>query len=347
MKKIKLWIYDLKAPMLLRSIYDLFTDSAKKFAKDDGTYLAAGMAYYIFFSVFPFLLGAIAILSLVLGPEEAMLHVKDVLERQLPGIADSPIIYENLHTVTITQTIVGVISILALLWSGSAVFGALTRMMNKIWNIEDKRSLVRKKITDMIYLMIMGMILTVNVVVPTLYAIIGNQIGIEGAGNTSASSNILETGWTYTTINVLPPLLSLGMFAFIYKVIPQINIKFKEAVIGAIFGALIFELTKSLFVAYISAYGNFDRVYGSISAVIILLLFSYISSIIVVFFAEISNVLSSMREKNRFNLSSEIIFMKGSLKPYNESWVLKFEAKQKTDKKSKMSQNPLKKSKLG
>ena len=79
---------------------------------------------------------------------------------------------------------------------------------------------------------------------------------------------------------------------------------------------MIFEFTKTLFVIYISKFGNFDMVYGTISAVIILLLFSYISSIIVVFFAEVSNVFSTMRDIGRFNLKKEIILIKGGLKSY-------------------------------
>ena len=80
-------IYNLKSPSILRSLFDLTVRSTKKFAKDDGGYLAAGMSYYIFFSVFPFLLGLLAFLGIFFGSDKATEQVKDVLERQLPGIA--------------------------------------------------------------------------------------------------------------------------------------------------------------------------------------------------------------------------------------------------------------------
>ena len=64
---IKKFIYEINAPSILRSIYDLFTESLKKFARDDGTYLAAGMSYSIFFSVFPFILGLLAFLGIFFG----------------------------------------------------------------------------------------------------------------------------------------------------------------------------------------------------------------------------------------------------------------------------------------
>ena len=107
---IKKTIYEINAPSILRSIYDLIAESLKKFARDDGTYLAAGMSYYIFFSVFPFILGLLAFLGIFFGHERAVELVKDVLERHLPGIADSPIIYDNLQTIDFNRGLVGVSS---------------------------------------------------------------------------------------------------------------------------------------------------------------------------------------------------------------------------------------------
>ncbi len=313
-KSKKKSIYEINAPSILRSIYDLFTESLKKFARDDGTYLAAGMSYYIFFSVFPFILGLLAFLGIFFGHEKAVNLVKDVLERHLPGIADSPIIYDNLQTIDFNRGLVGAVAVIALLWTGSAVFGALSRMMNRIWKISDNRSLLRKKVTDMIYTVSIGLVLSTNILIETIYAIIGKRVGIESAG--ADQTNLIENIWTFTTIHVLPPLLSLGIFAFIYNAIPQKSIKFRQSLLAAILGTMIFEFTKTLFVIYISRFGNFDMVYGTISAVIILLLFSYISSIIVVFFAEVSNVFSTMRSAGRFILKKEIIITKGGLKPF-------------------------------
>jgi len=313
LQNIKNSIHEAKAPALARSIFDLFLESIKKFVRDDGTYLAAGMAYYIFFSVFPFILGLLAFLGIFFGAETAVDLVKDVLERHLPGIADSPIIYDNLQLIDFNRGLIGAIAVVGLLWTGSAVFGALSRMMNKIWKIQDKRSLIRRKFTDMIYTIAIGLVLSTNILIEAVYAIVGSSFGIQAAG--ADETNLIENIWTLTTIHILPPLLSLGIFAFIYNAIPQKSIKFKQTLIAAALGAMIFEYTKSLFVIYISNYGNFDMVYGSISAVIILLLFSYISSIIVVFFAEVSNVFSSMRDMGRFKLKHELIISKGGLKP--------------------------------
>ena len=314
---IKKSIYEINAPSILRSIYDLFAESLKKFARDDGTYLAAGMSYYIFFSVFPFILGLLAFLGIFFGHERAVELVKDVLERHLPGIADSPIIYDNLQTIDFNRGLVGALAVIGLLWTGSAVFGALSRMMNRIWKISDNRSLLRRKVTDMIYTVSIGLVLSTNILIETVYAIIGRRVGIESAG--ADQTNLIENIWTFTTIHILPPLLSLGIFAFIYNAIPQKSIKFKQSLLAAILGTMIFEFTKTLFVLYISKFGNFDMVYGTISAVIILLLFSYISSIIVVFFAEVSNVFSTMRGTGRFRVSKEIIITKGGLKPFKNA----------------------------
>ena len=306
-------IYNFKSPAILRSIFDLLIRSSKKFARDDGGYLAAGMSYYIFFSVFPFLLGLLAFLGIFFGSEKATEQVKDVLERQLPGIADSPIIYDNLQSIDFNKGLVGALAVIGLLWTGSAVFGSLTRMMNKIWNLEDKRSFYNRKGTDMIFTILIGLVLSTNTFINSIYSQIGQYFGLVGAG--SDQVNWIENAWNFITVNVLPPLLSIGVFIFIYNIIPQRKIIFIRTLPPAIIGAVIFEFTKSLFVFYIHTYGNFDMVYGSISAVIILLLFAYVSSIIVVYFAEIHNVFSTMKDEGRFYLRKELIIIKGGLKP--------------------------------
>ena len=307
-------IYNLKSPSIFRSIFDLIVRSTKKFAKDDGSYLAAGMSYYIFFSVFPFLLGLLAFLGIFFGSDKATEQVKDVLERQLPGIADSPIIYDNLQSIDFNKGLVGAIAVIGLLWTGSAVFGSLTRMMNKIWNIQDKRTFYNRKGTDMFFTILIGLVLSTNIFINTIYSQLGQYFGLVGAG--SEEVNWIENTWNFITVHILPPLLSIGVFTFIYNVIPQRKVIFRRTLPPAIIGALIFEFTKSLFVFYIHTYGNFDMVYGSISAVIILLLFAYVSSIIVVFFAEIHNVFSVMKDEGRFYVRNELALVKGGLKPF-------------------------------
>ena len=307
-------IYNLKSPSIFRSIFDLIVRSTKKFAKDDGSYLAAGMSYYIFFSVFPFLLGLLAFLGIFFGSDKATEQVKDVLGRQLPGIADSPIIYDNLQSIDFNKGLVGAIAVIGLLWTGSAVFGSLTRMMNKIWNIQDKRTFYNRKGTDMFFTILIGLVLSTNIFINTIYSQLGQYFGLVGAG--SEEVNWIENTWNFITVHILPPLLSIGVFTFIYNVIPQRKVIFRRTLPPAIIGALIFEFTKSLFVFYIHTYGNFDMVYGSISAVIILLLFAYVSSIIVVFFAEIHNVFSLMKDEGRFYVRNELALVKGGLKPF-------------------------------
>ena len=83
MRKFQSYRNKLILPTIIISIFEVISHSIKKFFKDDGTYLAAGMSYYIFFSVFPFLLGTLAILGIFFGTDSATLQVKDVLERQL------------------------------------------------------------------------------------------------------------------------------------------------------------------------------------------------------------------------------------------------------------------------
>ena len=290
---------------MLLAIFRIIGISARAvndFLDKNGPHLAAAVSYYAVCSLFPLSLAILSGLSFILGPD-AVDGLAVRIAEQAP--VSNQAVSEALSSIVGSRSIAGLTGIIGLLWAGSAVFGALTRMMNRIWNLEDNRKFFKKKIMDVLYIIILGSVFFLTISIEILYGTLGNYIGIEGAGDSEGTSNFLETGWTWTTINILPPLLSFGLFSFIYTIIPQRKIKLRDSLVGATLGMLVFEYSKSLFVLYIYNFGNFDKVYGSISAVIILLLFSYVTSIIIVFFAEISYVYTTMREEGTFKFTSK------------------------------------------
>ena len=114
----------------------------------------------------------------------------------------------------------------------SAVFGSLTRMMNKIWNTEDKRTFYNRKGTDMFFTILIGLVLSTNIFINTIYSQIGQFFGLVGAG--SEEVNWIENIWNFVTVHILPPLLSIGVFTFIYNVIPQRKVIFRRTLPPAI-----------------------------------------------------------------------------------------------------------------
>ena len=102
--------------------------------RDDGTHMAAGVAYYAFISLFPLVLGLVALGGVVLGSAEGL------QERLLEFIADyipgsSELVSDNVDTVVRYSTPLGIASFVGLFWTASAVFGAITRAVNRAWGV--------------------------------------------------------------------------------------------------------------------------------------------------------------------------------------------------------------------
>jgi len=76
------------------------------------------------------------------------------------------------------------------------------------------------------------------------------------------------------------------VFALVYKIVPYVEVRWRQVLPGALLAAVLFELGKGGFMLYLDRYGNFEAVYGSLSSIIVMLLWLYISAVILVFGAE-------------------------------------------------------------
>ena len=100
---------------------------------DDATHLAAGVAYYAMFSLFPLLLGFLAVAGLVLKSEGVEQKFLDFVTENLPG--SEQIIKDNVGQVVRVRGLLGIGAFIGLLWTASAVFGAINRAVNRAWDI--------------------------------------------------------------------------------------------------------------------------------------------------------------------------------------------------------------------
>jgi membrane protein len=113
---------------------------------DDATYLAAAIAYYAIFSLFPLLLGFLAIIGLVLDSQSLQQSFLDFASQNLPGTAG--LVRDNVRGVVGFWGALGVGSILGLIWSATAVFGAINRAVNRVWDVQEERPFYINKLRD-------------------------------------------------------------------------------------------------------------------------------------------------------------------------------------------------------
>ncbi|MDQ5829155.1 MAG: YihY/virulence factor BrkB family protein [Actinomycetota bacterium] len=286
------------SPMnFLRDLWSLLNFQALKatvqeFQRDDVMGLAAQLAYFLILALFPFILVLVSLMSLVGNPELAS-KVLDYFRQVMPGEA-----YELIKTYT-----GGVISgqrpapylfsfsILFTLWTASGAFAALINALNRAYDVQERRPLW--KVRGIAILMTLG--LSVLVLVGVLLLIVGEPIG-RAIAEIFGLGELFELVWNIVR---WPVALFFMVFtvALLYYFAPDVDQPFRWITPGGLIGVLLWVLASAAFSFYVNNFGTYDKTYGSIGVVIILLLYLYISSLTILFGAELNATLVRMKEK--------------------------------------------------
>ena len=109
----------------------------KELGDDDAAHLSAGVAYYSVFSVFPLLLGLLAISGTVFTSITLQEQFLDYVTESMPGSKE--FVSKNIEELVRFRGALGIGAILGLLWSGSSAFGAISRAINRAWDVDKDR----------------------------------------------------------------------------------------------------------------------------------------------------------------------------------------------------------------
>ena len=260
--------------------------AAQEFIGDNGLKLSASLSYYTLFSMAPMLLLVISIGSLLLGKEatEGYLYLQF---EGLMGKSGALQLQQMISNVkisgdTIWVTIVGVITFFL---GVTGVFIEIQDSINTIWSIKakPKRSWVRFILTRLIsFSMVVGIgfLLMVSLVLSAILSMLSDWI----------SANITTLTWlAFILSNVITTGVVLLLFAVIFKVLPDAKLKWRDALMGAFFTAILFLLGKYLINIYLSGSSTVSA-YGAAGAVVLIILWIYYSAIILYFGAEFTKV---------------------------------------------------------
>jgi membrane protein len=249
---------------------------------DDASHMAAGIAYYGIFSLFPLLLGLIALLGMFLPSETVQEELFEFFRQNLPGSVD--VLERNIDAVIQLRGALGVLSLIGLFWGGSAVFGAVSRAVNRAWDVHQDRPFLKRKLRDLTMAMGVGILFLLSLGGTSLFAILSSlDVPVLG-GAVNFGSRFLAF------------LFSLAIFLVIYKFIPNTKTYWRYVWSGAVLAAILFEVAKGLFVFYLSHFADYQSVYGSVGSVIVLLLWIYVSAFILILGAEFSSEYGRLRE---------------------------------------------------
>ena len=271
----------------------LLTRTMREMAEDDATHMAAGVSYYALFSIFPLLLGVISLASFALGAfvdtEKYRPGLTEFVTSYLPG--SEQLVMLNLDAAIELRGALGIFAIIGLLWSGSAVFGAITRAVNRAWDIRRDRPFYSNKPRQLMMGAAMGPMFLLSIAMATIARSASRLQDIGLPGHEFFVKNIAQALLQGSSL-----LLMVGLFLMLYKYLPNTRTCWRHIWPGALVAAILFELSKNIFIVYVNTFATFENIYGSLAPVVALLLWSYISSLILILGAELSSEYGRMRE---------------------------------------------------
>ena len=254
----------------------------RELGDDHAIDLAAAIAYHAVLSLFPLAIGLVSLFSLVLESDAVEQEVYNFFRTYLPG--SHGVLTANVEAVNNIRGLLGIASILGLLWSSTLLFGAITRAVNRAWDIEHDRPFFIEKPRHILMALSVAPLFLISVTLTTGLQVLGSE-DIPLLGRIS----FLEHNGINALARPVPFVFTLVIFLFIYKFTPLARTYWRYIWPGALLAALLFETAKSIFVFYLENYAVYERIYGTLASMIVLLAWAYLSGFIVVIGAEVSS----------------------------------------------------------
>ena len=269
-----------------RDLFRLLKTTVYEWMDHRAMQAAAALAYYALFSIAPLLLIVISIVGLVFGPDTARASVMDQM-RGLVGESGARGIEQMLAggRDPTANAAAGLVGVVVLLFGASGVFGQLKDALNTIWEAPAPpggmiASYVRGRFLSFAMVLAVGFLLLVSLLVSAGLQAVGTYMTglLPGSEGIWEGVNFLVSWGTITLL-----------FAMIFKYIPDKEIRWRDVWIGALISALLFSLGKTLIGLYLGR-SAVASAYGAAGSLVVLLVWVYYSSLLVLLGAEFSHV---------------------------------------------------------
>lgn len=245
---------------------------------------AAALAYYFLFALFPFFLFLTALLGYLPIPN-LLDRMMAFLAQVMPGEALS-LVEDNVRNI-VSQQRGGLLSfgILAALWTSSSAITGISDALNHAYDVEEGRPFW--KVRGMAILLTIG--LSIFLISSIVLLMFGPQIGGWLAGFVGLGG-AFEIAWNILRWPVIL-FLVITAVAAIYYFAPDVDQHWKWITPGSVFAVVLWLLVSLAFSYYVNNFGSYDKTYGSIGAIIILLTWMYVSGFVILVGGEINSVI--------------------------------------------------------
>jgi membrane protein len=261
-----------------------------EFYSSDNLTFAASIAYYALLSIFPFLLLVLSILSRLAvgghGPTGQTLLA--MISGSVPS-RNFEFLFDQVSELARTPLNLSVAGTIVTLWASMGVFGAITSAVNHAWGVEKSYGFFTHKLIAFIMMLAAG---ALAVVALTLVS----------------ASEVVDAHWFSSVLQRFPELIRLSGFLYdnaatmmfilvvglIYYFVPNAQVRLRDVWFGAILAGVLWRAAFEGFAWYVRDLSRFS-VHGSVAAVVVFLVWIYLSAVIVLYGVEVTAAYARLR----------------------------------------------------
>ena len=273
----------VKARLLKITAVQLFFRTAEGAGNHDASQRAAGVTYYALLSIFPLLLGLIAVFGFFLPSTNLQNDLLNFVGKNLPGATD--FLRQNIENIVTQRGPMGLLSMVVLFWGASSLFGSISLAINRVWEINTYRPFFVRKASELGMALGTGILFLLSLGASALISVMVSVLGFP-----PANLFIVDVGSRVVAFSLM-----LVVFLLLYKLIPNTRTYWRDVWPGALVAALLFEIARTLLVFYLANFANYHLIFGSIASIIALLVWVYYSAFILIMGAEFTFQYGRMR----------------------------------------------------
>jgi membrane protein len=275
-----------------RAVAHVVKRAAKKFRADNCTDWAASLTYYGVLAMFPAVIAITSLIGLVGNPQTTTADLLKIIDRLGPSSAVDTFAKQAqqvAHSQAAGPALV--LGLLLSLWSASGYVGAFSRAANAIYEVEEGRPFYKLRPVQLLVtlgcVVLIALVALSIVVTGPLARAVGDAVGL---------GSVVVTIWDIAKWPVLALIVS-GIFSLLYYATPNVRQpRFRWLTVGGGIALVVWVIASLGFGFYVSNFSSYNKTYGALAAVVVFLVWLWISNLALLFGAEFDAELERERE---------------------------------------------------
>lgn len=268
------------AAVVVRAL-TMLRDGAAKFYADGCPTLAAAISFYALLSLIPVLFMVVAVVGYVVGSsEETFQAILTSVREFIPHLSDD--ITRNLESVVANRGRLSWFALATLVIAAGLVFQATEFALDRVFGVEVRRGFWRSRLLSMLVVVALGFVLLFSFYLGVVF----HALGADSHALPQAHALVLRLARGLRVQYLISIALILALFTVALRVFPHAPIAWRHALAGGVVGTVLWEVARRFFLWYLANIAQFSVLYGSLGALVAVLVWIYFSVTIFLYAAE-------------------------------------------------------------